>query len=150
MQLSAKCLAWNYFQSCTSTMGPILAPKSEELCGIYPVPANVFNFHPQNCWQGNAEGVLLSIVASVIFLDTGIRSLFPPVSHYSSECPVLYSVNSQSPWFLLFPLFLSQGDTSKVLGPFSSCHKNGKSFRSLICLGFEMESLTALGRWRSW
>lgn len=53
--------AWQeHFQPCKSTVGSTLAFKSEELCGIYPVPANVFNFLPQNSWQGNAEGVLLS------------------------------------------------------------------------------------------
>lgn len=67
-----------YFQSCNSTVGPILAFNSEELCYIYPIPANVFHLHPQNSWQGNAGGVLLSYCC-LIFLDIVIRSLYPPV-----------------------------------------------------------------------
>lgn len=45
---------------------------------------------------------------------------------------------------LCFSLFsFHKVTTSKVLGPFSICHKNGKSFHLLICLGFEMEGVSA-------
>lgn len=57
----------NLSSHATALTGPILASKSEELCGISPVPANVFNFHPVNSWQGNAEGVLLSYCCLLFF-----------------------------------------------------------------------------------
>lgn len=120
--------AWQkYFQSCNSTTGPIWASKSEELCGIYPVPANVFNFHPQNSWQGNAEGVLLPYCCLVLFfLDTVIRSLYPPAWSLLLEYPgsAVLCIFPEKVQHLCFSLSsFHKVTTSKALGPFRICQK---------------------------
>lgn len=119
-----------YFQSCNSTVGPILAFNSEELCYIYPIPANVFNLHPQNSWQGNAGGVLLSYCCLMLFFLTSWSEVCILLSgHYSLEYPgsaVLSIFPLKVHHCLCFSLssfYKVITSKDKVLGPFSICHK---------------------------
>lgn len=95
--------------------------------GFYPVPANVFYFHPQNSWQGSAEGVLLSYCCLLLFSLALWSEVWILLSgHYSLEYPgsaVLWLFPGMSIIcaFPSFP-FTKWPPARFYLGPFSICH----------------------------